>query len=193
MPNREKQRVHLWILTIFLQYITHFEAIKPDSHHQLCLCGKSLQIVIMYRLLLMVMNHSIMFFVSFVSILRFHSMSMMWQNNLHAEMLPLRFHTSTKLCNTSKSQPGQLWHMQWNVIIKPVRHLTQDNVPVKFEKYYVATFNMAWIDAIRLFQLWRSSRHSRLPHRRASCPMEQDPLPAGRLPMLARALLENYI
>ena len=46
---------------------------------------------------------------------------------------------------------------------------------------------------IRLFQLWRSSRHSRLSHRRASCPMEQDPLPAGRLPMLARALLENYI
>ena len=125
VPNLEKQKGHLWILTIFFQYITHFEAIKPDSHYQPCLCGKSLQIVIMSRLLLMVMNHSIMFFVSFVSILRFHSMSMMWQNNLHAEMLPLRFHTSTKLYNMSKSQPGQLWHIQWNVmpIIKPVRHL----------------------------------------------------------------------
>ena len=76
-----------------------------------------------------------------------------------------------------KSSGSRLYHVK-----EFIRHCSRDVSSAITEKAL-----------LRLFQLWRSSRHSRLPHRRASCPMEQDPLPAGRLPMLARALLENYI
>ena len=40
-----------------------------------------------------------------------------------------------------------------------------------------------WVDpsGIKFFQLWRSSRHSRLPHGREQQSIEQLELPAGRM------------
>ena len=43
---------------------------------------------------------------------------------------------------------------------------------------------------IKFFQLWRSSRHSRLPHGREQQSIEQPALPAGRMYSLPTAVLE---
>ena len=46
------------------------------------------------------------------------------------------------------------------------------------------------INRIRLVQLWRSSRHSRLPHRREQQSIELPPLPADRMYSQLKAGLE---
>ena len=64
------------------------------------------------------------------------------------------------------------------------------SVVLKIECCWFSMSQLLKLNAIRLVQLWRSSRHSRLPHGREQQSIEQPALPAGRMYSLLKADLE---